>query len=257
MIKNDLLVLMHHPSTKNCFDEVMGESDEEVRLQKMWSIAKGFPSEWCSIVDKYFAIDDDEVACDVVCTGSPPIAPLKCCMCEKTFSDYKRRAGHQWSVHGIKSSVRNHIGDVSQCPICGVDFHCRGRLVKHLQENRVRSKNRTEACQSAFLNSHPPLIAEDILSELEKRDAKLISQARMEGHTNILAKRPCKPTKPSILKKDSRAFKRTGLSKRSSSRQVAVKVGVAKILKPKFRVRGKTSPELLVLVPKLSISADR
>ena len=243
-IKNDIAILLTHQSTKQVFDEINAIHDDEVRLTRVWNFIKEFPQEWNAIVEKYFSTSDDEVCCSKVCTGSAPPEPLKCPTREKCFSDARRRATHMWSEHGVKSSVRAHIGDITQCPICGVEFHQRVRLVKHLLENRIRSKNRTESCQSAFLNSNPPIISEEEVAILEKRDAALTKEARKGGHSHVLALRPCKHTKPSILKKEKAASVRTRASKRSCATALTAPS------KPKFRVRRKTNPSMLVMVPK-------
>ena len=119
------------------------------------------------------------------------------------------------------------------------------RLVKHLFENRVRAKSRSESCQSAFLRSNPPLVPEDELKELEARDAKASKEARKEGHCHVIVARPSKATRPSILKKP-KASKSGQVCKWSKAPKCVCIVAV----KPKYRVRCKTNPASLITIPK-------
>eukprot|EP00973_Karenia_brevis_P016527 2263551-Karenia_brevis.AAC.1 len=65
-----------------------------------------------------------------------------------------------WAKHRKRDHIRMHIGDESKCQVCGVDFHCRARLIKHLSETRLRSKHRRMTCREEFLASNPTTIPE-------------------------------------------------------------------------------------------------
>ena len=117
------------------------------------------------------------------------------------FNSHRQLANHRWAKHRIRSDVRERIDDISECPVCRVDFTCRGRLIKHLLERRVRSKCRGRSCHDCFLELGWPCIDRDRFSQLEARDAKILAGLRRVGHTNLLADAPAKPTLESILKK--------------------------------------------------------
>ena len=118
------------------------------------------------------------------------------------------------------------------------------RLVKHLLETRVRAKSRTESCQAVFLRSNPPFVPEDELSALEAQDSKASREAREDGHHHVIVARPSKAAKPSILKKPKIS---KGSNKRTGSKTPACIV----TSKPRYRVRCKTSPSSLVMIPKV------
>ena len=123
-----------------------------------------------------------------------------CCVCQKSFVNARKLATHKWSEHKIKSEIRCLVADVSVCPVCHVDFISHSRLKKHLMEKRVRSKIRSCSCRQAFLDSNPEPVAPELLKQLETQFVQEKKKARQAGHTNVLARVPCKPSKPSVLK---------------------------------------------------------
>ena len=113
LIKDDINVLLEDDKAGSNLSEVYGLKAEE-RYIEIWNLAKNFPHEWAKIVDLYFSTDDDAVPSSEANTRSQVNAPLVCSVCNKIFADARKRAVHQWSEHGIKSSVRAHIGSISQ-----------------------------------------------------------------------------------------------------------------------------------------------
>ena len=129
---------------------------------------------------------------------------FECPVCQMSFDSFRQRSNHMWSKHRVKNPIRRMIGDESQCQICGMEFGCRARLVKHLLERRVRSTTRNKSCQEQFFALGRPLVSEDLYSRLEEQDAAMMKKARAAGHTNMVADVPAEPTRPSILKKTRR-----------------------------------------------------
>ena len=176
-------------------DRMHDMPDPAKDLHSYWQLAKQFPHEWKQLVHMYFCIKDDPECQPKRKIEEVPrdcITQHICHQCGIAFSDRKQLAAHNWAKHRVKSSFREFIGDVSECPVCGVDFRTRARLVKHLSERRVRSKYRTTTCHDVFLRSDPARVPDDSLQKLESRDASQHKQARKAGHTNVLAEMPCK-----------------------------------------------------------------
>ena len=107
---------------------------------------------------------------------------------------------HRWSLHRKKSNIRMFVPDTCICPICQTNFHTRNRLVKHLMENRVRSKHRSTTCGQDFMAQNPSPVPESKLQEIEARDAAERKSARKEGHSNVLICRHAVAGRPHILK---------------------------------------------------------
>ena len=199
MVTDDLCILRDSFPTK--FADLPHPSED---IQSYWRIARDFPYEWKMLVRGLCAHRDD---CAHDFPGSrAPAQPTsafvhKCCECEKLFPSARQLATHCWSKHGARCNIRRYIGDISCCPICGTDFFSRARLVKHLLEKRVRSKNRGHSCRERFLQTAMEEVPPATLRSLESRDAAVARAARRDGHTNVIASRPCQRHAPSILKR--------------------------------------------------------
>ena len=111
---------------------------------------------------------------------------------------------HMWAKHHIRSSIRHHIGNVSVCPVCNVDFWSRSRSIKHLADNRIRAKSRTVSCVDAFWRTNPPVIPADEYERLESIET-IERKAARKGPRRLL-KRPLR-TAPGPVNNDERPGK--------------------------------------------------
>ena len=196
----------------------------EENVQKWHDLISSWPAQWNQMIDLYFEEKEDEEATrqkNKDCTGQRN--ECKCDRCGLTCYTFKELASHRWHKHKMRSPIRNYVGDVSECPVCGVDFRSRTRLIKHLMETRVRSRHRTKTCREEFLLLNPKEIPTEVLDRLEKWSAEEIQQARQEGHTNVLARRPCKTSKPHILKGTKRVKTNSLMPLRQVKRRVRAK----------------------------------
>ena len=174
-----------------------------------WVLARTYPGEWKSLVKSHFAVyDDTHYQPDAQGPRgkrhhADPCATVKfeCAVCKVSFETHRQLSTHMWSKHRMKSSVRRMVGDISRCPVCGVEFGCLARLAKHLLERRVRSAARGKSCQEEFLALELPRVSDEVYRQLEERDAALTKAARAAGHTSLIADEPARQTRPSILKK--------------------------------------------------------
>ena len=150
-------------------------------------------------------------------------------MCNQGFPSRRGLAAHKWAKHRVKTEIRKHIGDISQCSVCGVDFHSRERLIKHLSERRIRSKHRNATCNDIFLDLSPPLVPESLLLQLETRDGQFRRSARRSEHRHVIAHILSVGSKQSILE-----------GKTKCQRGAEVSVQESRIRKRLYR---KTTPE--------------
>mmetsp|Transcript_132726 Transcript_132726/g.264871 ORF Transcript_132726/g.264871 Transcript_132726/m.264871 type:complete len:539 (+) Transcript_132726:2-1618(+) len=154
-----------------------------------WEMAKNYPREWKCLVRKYKTYEDDRVSSfakrkwrEGARDDNQMHEEMVCPECDQAFLDNWRLQSHRWKKHGVKSELRKYIGDHSDCPVCGVDFITRPRLIRHLSETRLRSKKRAKTCRDEFLNSHPLPIDQAVYDQLERRDADVLKKARAAGH---------------------------------------------------------------------------
>ena len=199
MITNDLCIL------KRWFPNKLADlplpSDD---IGPYWRIARDFPHEWKALVRQLCDVEDDSVKTKRTTDTTIPLsAPLShaCDVCDKQFASARQLSCHKWSKHRTRCNIRQVIGDISCCPVCKTDFFSRARLVKHLLEKRVRSRFRAASCRELFLRSNPEMVPADCVQFLETRDAAVAKAARREGHTSLIADRPCQRHGPSILKR--------------------------------------------------------
>jgi len=199
LLINDLKILRHSSNGK--LSEL---PDPTESLVPYWTLARNYPGEWKAIVELYKTHNDDVDNSKQVVFGQNQGSHLNansfCCgVCGKSWDSWRKLSVHKWSKHGMRSDIRQFVGDICVCPVCGTNFFTRARLVKHLLERRVRSKVRGVSCQQAFLDSNPALVPPKILETLELRDAACAKAGRRNGHTSIIAELACKRTQPSIL----------------------------------------------------------
>ena len=133
----------------------------------------------------------------VVAAESEPVA---CSICGKLLANEQLVAGHKWSAQRTHSNIRDLVPDTSKCPICETDYFSRSRLIKHLLEKRVRSKNRAKSCRQEFIDSNPTPVDPEILADSERQGFHEGKAARISGHTNVFAKKPCQRSTEHILK---------------------------------------------------------
>ena len=72
-------------------------------------------------------------------------------------------------------------------------FFSRARLVKHLLERRIRSKNRTKTCAQEWLERFPEPIPDAEYERLEAEVAEQAAKARKAGRRWVPADRPAEP----------------------------------------------------------------
>jgi len=202
-VAEDIRILQAHPSLASKLRDM---PKPENQLRPWLELFHSYPAEWSAIVDQYFTIDDDQeyeihVPKKGIHTFGQKMQSKKsgdfldkgccifeCCTCSKAFASGKQLATHKWKVHGIKSDVRSKVADISVCPICHTDYHCRARLIKHLLEKRIRSKTRGYSCHQKFLerSARMPDVPKETLMALEARDAQMYREARKQGHSNLI-----------------------------------------------------------------------
>ena len=199
MLTNDLCILKRRFPQK--FESL---PDPSANLEPYWCIARDFPQEWRMLVQQLDDTADDCTRADLAKHEhvSLPMPPAHACtQCGKAFPSARQLSAHCWSKHRTRCNIRRFVGDISQCPVCGTEFFSRARLVKHLLEKRVRSKTRGHSCRERFLQQPMDELSLDEFSLLESRDAVVAKAARRDGHTNIIASRPCRRHAPSVLKR--------------------------------------------------------
>ena len=205
MITRDLCVLKRAFPIK--FESMPSPQDG---ILPYWSIARDFPYEWKAIVRQLNDVDDDcsqTKEQNVTTTADPQLqAPIEvvgyaCGVCGFRFATERQLSTHKWSKHKIRSDIRQYIGDVSVCPVCDTEFYSRARLVKHLLEKRVRSRTRGKSCRYLFLQKDLEIVPAANVQVLDSRDAAVAKVARREGHTSVIAGRPCQRHGPNILKR--------------------------------------------------------
>ena len=127
--------------------------------------------------------------------GAEPIGVFNCSMCERVFRTSKQLAQHERIKHNKRCLAALCLPNVSTCMYCGTKFDCRGSLVLHLLDLRIRSKTRGTSCGLLYLQSKPTPLPRDQLTELDAVANKATCDPRKTGHTQVRRRVPAKPRK--------------------------------------------------------------
>ena len=156
-----------------------------------------FPAEWKEIVASFME-DGSGLDSKSKDTSGGNVCGVelkyKCfdCPSQPGFRSSKALLAHQRTKHGFRSPFGLVVGDVTRCCICGVDFHHRRNLLKHLSEKRVRSKKLRTPCGETFMQRFciAPRTGEAPDEEVQRAitaDRVQLRSARKLGHTHIMA----------------------------------------------------------------------
>ena len=164
-----------------------------------WYVKKDFPSEWSELCKTMFSHDDpfdchDGLGSEIqnLDSASPPANT--CQVCNRSFKSVRALATHTIHVHKQTSEAAKRIGNVSECPICRVDFRERVRLIQHLHR-------REPACCQVFASSFQFFDVHDEAVQCNIDACSQYRSAKKFGHSRPIAGRP--PTKVTEAKRFS------------------------------------------------------
>eukprot|EP00438_Fugacium_kawagutii_P018606 Skav234501 [mRNA] locus=scaffold1613:29949:34970:- [translate_table: standard] len=100
---------------------------------------------------------------------APPSPEWQCEVCAATFGSRRALATHAYKVHGYRAEVR-YYGDSGLCNACGLLFHDRARLHRHLLGSSV--------CFDTYRATAPPLTEAEVddLDEAARCAARALKQ---------------------------------------------------------------------------------
>ena len=107
--------------------------------------------------------------------------PGECPHCEKTFPSRRALFPHLARVHGRRVYSRKYAQALGRCDQCGVSFHNRIRLIKHLEDGA--RGNWQSSCLAQYVLSGAEPINGDDLCESDLIDAAAARKARRTGRS--------------------------------------------------------------------------
>ena len=115
LLINDLKILRHSSNGK--LSEL---PDPTESLVPYWTLARNYPGEWKAIVELYKTHNDDVDNSKQVVFGQNQGSQLNansfCCgVCGKSWDSWRKLSVHKWSKHGMRSDIRQFVGDVCVC----------------------------------------------------------------------------------------------------------------------------------------------
>ena len=78
------------------------------------------------------------------------------------FPTLKKQKCHRWKAHGVRRPAARFVRD-GVCPHCRVNFHCKARVMAHLEKG-------ARSCREALMSSH---VVELTKEELKDADHEL------------------------------------------------------------------------------------
>ena len=111
------------------------------------------------------------------------------CVPHEIFPNYRSFAAHVKCKHKILREERKYIDNSAICPVCGVDFKSRWRVLEHIFTSVRSVKNRTY-CIDVIGSGLFPVIAANLLSKYDAADRILKHQCKHKGVSMPPCKRP-------------------------------------------------------------------
>ena len=179
LLLNDLNIL------RNACSRIFEHTPCALESPEFWTkLMTEYPAEWKSTLREYFTVLDDVHAPVLSSTLACLVASFQCSLCPHVpFHNQKALDQHRRVQHGVRNTIREHVGNFSRCPNCCTDFHQRIRLLAHLSDKR-----RNEQCRE-FVFALPKIEASE-LERLDVVDRNLRRVASQAGHTHVLAHVP-------------------------------------------------------------------
>ena len=189
-----------------------------ISIDSFWKLLVTYASEWKKIVARYSTPFDDTAlssgsAMEAIAPPSvpPPVMPILPVACQSfrcrecsapPFETLKALNQHARVKHGRTSAIARSVPNITICPICFTNFHERIRLVNHLSDTRIRFVTRGTNCHFWFVKTPGAILCPEakLSPELAKEQNALLTNARSQGHTHVLAVKSAKKGLPSVLK---------------------------------------------------------
>ena len=106
-----------------------------------------------------------------------------CADCGMSFSSEKALQQHNRARHAARQEARCYVSG-SQCPVCGVAFTCRPKVLAHLADLRRRGSDKSSLpCGARLRLGMYQSLPEAEVDRLDLADRALRSAARKLGHT--------------------------------------------------------------------------
>jgi hypothetical protein len=113
---------------------------------------------------------------------SDPFLPFQCEECGLAFASVQALGLHRRRVHNYMHPIRRMVWG-SLCPVCGIQFHTRPRLIQHLAYDST-------SCKAVFLDGEPLELSVDFIRTLDAADAVKARTNRRAGLPERFAEVP-------------------------------------------------------------------
>ena len=170
--------------------------DPRAHPEKWFAAARNHPNMWKELVSLVVVC---ESVCDRKSLPHAEASDIVCVVCNQHFKSERAASMHRRVVHGESCKAKCFAPQSGQCPICGIRFSTRLRLIAHLTEKRFRSG---KAPCGQELHKCKPLDPAEV-ARLDDLDRQARQQARRQGRTQPRTTCPPLPTKRKRLYRKS------------------------------------------------------
>ena len=157
--------------------------------QRWCDFIEQWPHEWSRLLKLYSPCctpaDDFAVAARMPKRGSQVVALLSycCCECTVSFPSEKALQQHRRTSHGFRMEARKFVSSACACPVCGVVFACRPKVLTHLAESRQRGKDAGPSCRDQLASGRWAPLPDDETERCDLADRALRASSRKRGWT--------------------------------------------------------------------------
>ena len=160
---------------------------------------RNWPNQWAQLLKKFSPVTTaaDGAAGRALSQkrgGEVCIADsFRCPTCAAAFGTGKALAQHRRIRHGERMQARRFVGADCSCPVCGIKFASRTRVLAHLAEKRSRGKHGGVPCGSAITSGRwaplPPALI-DVLDSADRTErAAAWKRGWTQPHAEVHASR--------------------------------------------------------------------
>ena len=147
-----------------------------------------WPAQWAQLLKSYAPCstpaDDAALASRMPKCGSQVTFLKHCCSdCPASFHTAKALQQHRRVAHGARMDARRYVSGASACPVCGVTFSCRPKVLAHLAEARQRGKDSGPSCRDQLMSGRWAPLPDGEVASLDLQDRALRASARKRGWT--------------------------------------------------------------------------
>eukprot|EP00973_Karenia_brevis_P096181 12431002-Karenia_brevis.AAC.1 len=173
-----------------------GMPDAKLQPQAWVALVTKYPNEWKELVTGYCEFEDPALERVTAQLSHHHKYSCTLCPCRPVFKSAKALASHMRAKHKIRSPINKYIDSSGKCPVCGMKFSNRERVLAHVSERRIRNRAGRPNCRQKLLAGAFPILCPDALERATLETRVALRESRKRGHTHVIASTYARKNRP-------------------------------------------------------------